>query len=146
MNWLTAKVAQGIAAALLVLCAALGVRLWVVSHQLATAKATTDAAQSARDAAITERDAWKGQSDGCAAANAAYDAILRDINAEQARRDAAAAEAAKRAAAALGAAQADAARARRDLAGFQRRFDTRGGNCEQALQAMQAACPALEHY
>lgn len=127
------------AAVLLLVIAGMGVKLALVS--------------SARDVAVadlstrtTERDAWKGKAEGCTAANEAYDAAFDKMAVEQAARDQQAAEAAKRAAAAVAAAQAEADRAEAQRDSYARKFAARTKNCAQALQTMQAACPALEGF
>lgn len=127
------------AAVLLLVIAAMGVKLALVS--------------GARDVAVadlltrtTERDAWKGKAEGCTAANAAYDAAFDKLAAEQAERDRLNAEAANRAASAVAAAQAEAARAETQRDAYARKFAARTPTCAQALQTMQAACPALEGF
>lgn len=139
MSWLTATVMRYIAGALLVACVALGVRGCTLSAQ-------RDAAVSARDAAQTERDAWKGKAAGCVAANAAYGDVLDRLRAEQARRDREAAAAAAKAAEQVRAAQADARTAQAKLADYRRRFAGKPADCAAALARLDAVCPALGGY
>ena len=146
MSWLTAKVAQGIAAALLVLSIGLGLQVWVQSGRLASAKKDVQTAQAQRDTAITERDAWKGKADGAVAANAAYEAVLDAIKAEQAREAAAAAAAAQAAASRVAEAEAEKRRATTELAEFRRLFGARPADCDAALQALDRVCPLLRDY
>lgn len=139
MNWLTTTVLQYIAGALLLLCIGLGVRG-------CTAASQRDVARAERDAAITTVTAWKGKAEGCAAANAAYDAVFEQQRAEQAAADARAAEAVRAAAAAVAAATADAAKAQRERDDFARRYAAKPAGCTAALQALDAACPLLKGY
>lgn len=139
MNWLTATVMQYIAGALLVLCIVLGVRG-------CNAASARDVAIAQRDAATTSLGAWKGKAEGCAAANAAYDAVFEQQREEQAAADVRAAEAARAAAAALAAATADASKAKRERDDYAKRFAARPAGCEAALQALDAACPLLRGY
>lgn len=127
------------AAVLLLVISGMGVKLALVSG-------ARDVAVADLSARTTERDAWKGKAEGCVAANAAYDAAFDKMAAEQLARDQQAAEAAKRAAAAVAAAQADAERAERQRDAYARKFAARTPTCAQALQTMQAACPALEGF
>lgn len=146
MNWLTAKVAQGIALALLAACLALGARGCSLSRQLGTAVAERDAAQAKRDAAITERDAWKAKTADVLAANRAYGTVIQQMHEAEAQRQAQETAIAKRAAAAVAAAQQQAAQARRERDAFRQRFAGKPATCAAALDAMQAACPVLEGY
>lgn len=127
------------AGVLLLVIAGLCVRLVVLGAQ-------RDTAQAQLDTRTTERDAWKGKAAGAAAANAAYDAAFAELKAEQDRRDQADAAAAQRAAAAVSAAQADAARAARQRDAYAARFAARPADCDAALQALDAACPALKGF
>lgn len=143
MNWLTAKVAQGVALALLLLCIGVGGRACSLASQLKTATAERDAATGQRDAARTERDSWKQKAADVLAARDAYAAMLATIKQEQARAEAAAAAAAKAAAAAVAAAQRDEATAERRLADFQRRYVARPKSCDDALKILDTVCPAI---
>lgn len=139
MTWLTTTVLQYVAGALLLLCIGLGV------HGCSAASAR-DVAIAQRDAATTSLDAWKGKAEGCAAANAAYDAVFEEQRREQAAADARATEAARAAAAAVAAANADASKAKRERDDYAKRFAARPVGCEAALQALDAACPLLRGY
>ncbi len=139
MSWLTATVMQYIAGGLLLLCITLGV------HGC-TAAGARDVARAERDAAVTGRDAWKGKAEGCAAANAAYDAVFEQQRQEQAAADARAAEAARAAAAAVATATADAAKAKRERDDFAKRYAAKPAGCTAALQALDTACPLLRDY
>lgn len=139
MTWLTSTVWQYVAGALLLLCIGLGVRG-------CNAASDRDVAIAQRDAATTSLDAWKGKAEGCAAANAAYDAVFEQQRQEQAAADARAAEAARAAAAAVAAATADASKAKRERDDYAKRFAARPAGCEAALQALDAACPLLKGY
>lgn len=139
MNWFTATVLQYIAGALLVLCIVLGVYGYAAASQ-------RDVARAERDAAVTTRDAWKGKAEGCAAANAAYDAVFERQRQEQAAADARAAEAAQRAAAAVADAQARVVAAQQQRDDYARRFNARPANCDVALQTLDAVCPMLRGY
>lgn len=139
MSWLTAKVMQYIAGVLLVLCVALGARGCGLSHKL-------DAAAAQRDAAVTERDAWKSKTEDALAANRAYDVIFEQqrLAAEEQQRlaDAAAATARK----AVANAQADERKAERSLAEYRRLFGSKPADCDAALQALDRVCKVLEGY
>ena len=139
MSWLTATVLQYVAGALLLLCIALGV------HGC-TAASQRDVAIAERDAATTTVAAWKGQAVGCAAANAAYDAVFDQQREEQAAAEARAAEAARAASAAVATATADAAKAKRERDDFAKRYAAKPAGCTAALQALDAACPLLKGY
>ena len=149
MNWLIAKLAGPVAVyalgALLLVIAAMGVNTWRLSHNVTVAEAQA-AAASARDAAVTERDAWKGKADGAAAANAAYGVVLDNIRAQQEADAVAAAAAASKAAQQVAAAQADARKAEASNAEYRRLFGNRPKDCDAALLALDRVCPLLEHY
>ncbi|MBS0371898.1 MAG: hypothetical protein JSS57_22165 [Proteobacteria bacterium] len=139
MNWLTTTILQYIAGGLLLLCIALGVRG-------CTAASARDAAIAERDAANTTVAAWQGKAEGCAAANATYDAVFEQQRQEQAVAEARAAEAARAAAAAVATATADAAKAKRERDDFAKRYAAKPAGCTAALQALDAACPLLKGY
>lgn len=139
MTWLTSTVLQYVAGALLLLCIVLGVRG-------CTAASERDTAIAERDAAITTVAAWRGKAEGCAAANAAYDAVFEQQRQEQAAAEVRAAEAARAAAAAVAAANADAAKAQRERDDFAKRYAAKPAGCTAALQALDAACPLLRDY
>lgn len=146
MNWLTAKVLQYIAGALLIACIGLGVRGCALDSARDVAVANQGKAESARDAAITERAAWKSKAADAQAANNAYDVIFEKqrVAAEAQQRQAA--EAAKKAAAAVAAAQRDEAKAEREAAEYRRVFGARPKDCEAALLALDRVCPTLGGY
>lgn len=146
MSWLTAKVMQYIAGALLVLCVALGARGCGLSHKRDAAVSAQAAAESARDAAVTSRASWKSKAEDALAANRAYDAAFAQLQEAAAEQQRLAGEAAKKAAAAVATAQRDEAQAERQLADFKRRSGNKPATCAAALQAMQAACPMLEGF
>lgn len=146
MNWLTAKVAQGIALALLALCVALGARSCSLSNKLDVAVSAAAAAAAERDAANTERDSWKAKTDDALAANRAYGAVIESMQAAETERQQQAAAIAERAGKLVAEAKVDADRARRERDDFKRRFTTKPATCAAALDAMQAACPTLKDY
>lgn len=150
MNWLIAKLAGPVAVyalgALLLVIAAMGVNTWRLSHDVDVAQAQAAAAASARDAAGTERDAWKGKAAGAAVANAAYGVVLDKIRAQQEADAAAAAAAANKAAQQVAAAQAEARKAEASNAEYRRLFGARPKDCDAALLALDRVCPLLEHY
>lgn len=146
MNWLTAKVLQYIAGALLVACVALFARGCSAASARDVARADQAAAESARDAAITSRDAWKEQAASAVAANAAYDLIFEQQRQAAAEQQRLADEAAKKAAAAVATAQRDKAQSERSLVEYRRLFGRRPADCDAALQALDRACPALRGY
>lgn len=146
MSWLTTTILQYIAGALLLLCIGLGVHGCTAASARDVAIAQRDVAIAQRDAAITTVTAWKGKAEGCAAANAVYDAVFEQQRAEQAAADARAAEDRKRAAAVVAAATADAAKARRALDDFAKRYAAKPADCTAALQPLDAACPLLRDY
>ena len=146
MNWLTAKVAQGIALALLALCVALGARSCSLSSDLKVAASAAAAAASARDAAVTERDSWKAKTADALAANRAYGEVIKQMQDAETARQQQAAAIAERAGQLIAAAKVDADRARRERDDFKRRFAAKPPTCAAALDAMQAACPTLRNY
>lgn len=146
MSWLTAKVMQYIALALLALCVTLGMRGCSLSHKLEVAGTAAVAAASQRDAAVTERDAWKGKAEGAVAANAAYGVVLDKIRAQQEADAAAAAAAASKAAQQVAAAQAAERKAEASNAEYRRLFGNRPKDCDAALQALDRVCPLLRDY
>lgn len=146
MSWLTAKVAHGIALALLVLCVALGARSCSLSNQLDVAVSAAAAAAAERDAANTERDSWKAKTADALAANGAYGAVIESMQAAETERLQQAAAVAERAGKLIAEAKVDADRARRERDDFKRRFTTKPTTCAAALDAMQAACPTLKDY
>lgn len=150
MSWLvdklTAKVAQGLAAAFLVLSLGLGVQVWVQSKRIETLKAIATAASAQIDATEIERDAWKSKTEDALAANRAYDVLFEQqrLAAEDQQRlaDAAAARAATQ----VAAARRDEASAERSLAEYRRVFGAKPKDCDAALQALDRVCPMLGGY
>lgn len=140
MSWLTAKVAQGIAAALLVLCIGLGVQVFVQSKRLDVAAASLKTAQADKKTAETERDSWKAKTADALAANAAYGVIFDKLQAEADRQQQQADAAAERAAAAVAAARSDEAAAEKTLADFRKRFAGKTTDCATALMRLDAVC------
>jgi len=137
---------------LLYACAALAIALaatgFVMSGKLDTAKAEAKAAESSRDTARTERDAWKKSAADNATAVAAHQQVtatlraeLERVQGETKRRDAAAREA-------IAAARAEAQDADRTLARMAAQFQaqSRQPDCARALAAVATACPALGGY
>lgn len=146
MNWLTAKVAQGLAAALLVLCIGLGVQVFVQSKRLDVAAASLKTAQADKKTTETERDSWKAKTGDALAANSAYGVIFDKLQAEADAQQLQAEADARTAAAAVAAARRDEAAAEKTLADFRKRSASKPAPCAAALLAMQSACPTLEHY
>lgn len=146
MNWLTAKVMQYIAGALLIACIGIGAKGCALKTQRDQATASLATAQADKRTAETERDSWKAKVADALAANAAYavifDKLQAEADAQQQRADAAAQQAAR----AVAAARRDEAAAEKQLADFRKRFAGKPVACAVALQAMQNACPALEGY
>lgn len=149
MSWvadkLTAKAVQGIAAALLVLSLGLGVQVWVQGKRLDVAKADVGAAESARDAARTERDAWKSKTDDALAANRAMDVVLGQLQAAAEEQQRMADQQAQQAARAIAASKAKAAAADKELAEFRRVYGQRPADCEAALKSLDRVCPAWRY-
>jgi hypothetical protein len=146
MNWLTAKVLQYVAGGMLLVCLALGARGCALQKDAAVARAEQGRAESARDAAITERDAWKAKAADALVANAAYGAVIEAMQAAEADRVKQQQAAAERAAQRVAEANAAAERARRERDAYAGRFAGKPAGCAAALTAMQAACPMLEGY
>ena len=146
MNWLTAKMVQGIAAALLVLCLGLGAQVFVQSKRLDVAIAEMGAAESARDAAVTERESWKEQAKAAKAANTAYDLAFSQLQESANETHRMAKLQAEQAERAIVASKAKAATAARELAEFRRMFGQRPAGCVAALQALDKVCPTLRNY
>lgn len=146
MNWLTAKVMQYIAGALLVACIGLGAKGCALSTERDLAVAARDTAQANEGAAITERDSWKAKTGDALAANAAYGVIFDKLQAEAEAQQKQADAAARTAAAAVAVARRNEAAAEQTLAAFRTRFAGKPVPCAAALLAMQNACPSLEGY
>lgn len=146
MSWLTMKVLQYIAGGLLLACIGLGVRGCTLDSARDVAVANQGKAESARDAAVTEREAWKSKAGDALAANQAYDMAMGNMQeaaAEQQRRADAAAQVA---ATAVAAAKRDEAKAERTAAEYRRVFGNRPTDCDAALVALDRVCPMLKEY
>ena len=134
------------AAVLLAVIAALLFNLRLANAAADTALANQGKAEAARDAAITERDAWKSKASDALAANEAFGAIFEKQRLAAAEQQRLAEASAAKAAAAVAAAQRDEAKAERSLAEFRRLFGTRPTDCDAALQALDRVCPMLGGY
>lgn len=134
--------------ALLLVCLGMGAALKLQATKLELANAQLDVLTAGLLTAHTERDAWKQAAQGGAEANRAATASIESLKAtlvsqqREIRRISAEGEHA------VATAQADAADADRTLKLFTAKFQTesRKPDCARALDAMQAACPALEGY
>ena len=146
MNWLTMKVLQYIAGGLLLACIGLGMRGCALDNARDVAVANQATAESARDAAITERDAWKSKAGDALAANTAYDLIFEQQRLAAAEQHRLAQETAAKAAAAVAAAQRDEAKAERVAAEYRRIFGAKPKDCDAALLALDRICPTLRNY
>lgn len=146
MNWLTMKVLQYIAGGLLLACVGLGVRGCALDSARDVAVANQATAESARDAAVTERDAWKSKAGDALAANQAYDHALGQLQEAAAEQRRLAQESAKKAAAAVAAAARDEEKALRELAEYRRVFGAKPKDCDTALLALDRICPTLRNY
>lgn len=146
MSWLTMKVLQYIAAGLLLACIGLGVRSCAVDNARDVAVAEQGKAEASRDAAITDRDAWKAKAGDALAANQAYDVIFERQRQAAAEQHRLAQEAAAKAAAAVATAQREAAKAERTAAEYRRVFGNKPKDCDAALAALDRVCPTLGGY
>lgn len=150
MSWvvekLTAKVVQGIAAALLVLSLGLGVQVWAQYKRLDVVTANLKAAQADKKASETERDAWKAKTADALAANRAYDVAFDQLQAAAAEKQRLADAAAQQAAATVAAAKRDEAKAERERDEYRRLFGKKPKDCEAALLALDRVCPTLGGY
>lgn len=145
---LTVKPLLYVIGALLLVIAGQAVWLSMRGADMRAAEAETGRMEAQRDAARTERDAWKlsAESNGKAsqAANAAVDGLaqtVEDVQAECRRQGEANAAAIERA-------RAEARDADRTLQTFTAKFQTesRKPACAQALARLEDACPALRDY
>jgi hypothetical protein len=134
--------------ALLVAVVGLAIALKVAGGKVDTAQAHQATAESRRDTAITERDAWKAKTADLRAANTAVVAANDSLRAELARQQQQCSDNAAANQRAIAAARADAADADRTLKAFTAKFqiESRKPTCARALDALGAACPALEGY
>lgn len=137
------KVLQYITGGLLMACVALGARSCSLDNSRDLAVSKQAAAESARDAAITERDAWKSKASDALAANRVYDLAFAQVQAAAEEQQRMATAAAAKAQQVVAAARADEAKAERQLADFRRRFAAKPANCAAALKALDAACASI---
>ena len=134
--------------ALLALALGLSVALKLEAGKVETAGANLHAAQESAVSLITQRDAWKGKAEGAVDANRAAGDAIASLKAtlETQQLQCRANQAANTKA--IASARADAAEADRTLKLFAKKFQTesRKPDCDRALAAMEAACPALQDY
>lgn len=146
MKWLTATVLQYVAGALLLVCFALFARGCTLSAARDVAVAEQGKAESARDAARTERDAWKGVAETAQGTNAEWQRVWGVVETNRQREREEAARQAQLAGQQVAAAKRDEAKAERELGEFRRLFGKRPADCQAALQALDRVCPMLEGY
>ena len=105
-------------------------------------------AEGARDAAVTERAAWKTRAGELHSANAAYDSEFAKLAGELQAAQAERARLQREHGEALEAARAAEADADRTLRAFMDRYaaQLRAPDCAGALASVQRLCPALEGY
>jgi uncharacterized protein HemX len=134
--------------ALLVIVLGMSVALKLEAGKVDSAQAAETAAVAQRDAANTQRDAWKLKATGAADANTAANSAIASLEGTLTRQQQACSANQQANALAISQARADAADADRTLKLFTRKFQTesRKPNCAQALSALEAACPALQDY
>ena len=118
------------------------------SSKLTESRGAADTAAAAATTARAERDTWKGRTAELEAANSAFaatTATLQRLLAEAQKEARRMGEEGRRA---VDAAQARADEADRTLSSWMKRYadQVRVGDCAAALNAVQAACPALEGY
>lgn len=134
--------------ALLVVVAGLGVRVHMLGSDAIAADARRAAAVADRDAARTERNAWKAKANDLIAANSAYGVTVDTLRQllDEARQ--AARVMAEQDRKAIAQARADAADADRTLQLFTAKYqaESRKPDCAKALLTLEAACPALSGY
>jgi len=134
--------------ALALLSVGLSVALHVRGADLAAAQARTGEVAAERDAAVTERDAWKGEAERRGEANEAYADVVGTLHGELklAQGERRRLEAAGRAA--VAAAQAEARDAERTLQRLAAQFQaqSRVPDCAAATARVAQACPAFEGY
>lgn len=146
MNWLTMKVLQYIAGALLIACIGLGAKGCALKAQRDNALLEAELADVEREAIGAEREAWKEKAADAIAANKAYDVIFEQQRAAAEEQQRQAEAAAQQAAAAVAAAKRDEAKAEREAAEYRRVFGARPKDCEAALLALDRVCPTLGGY
>lgn len=137
-----------IIAALAVL--ALGLYLYAghLDNKLEVANAASSSAMSLARSYQTEKDAWKLRAEELTASVAAHQQAMGTLADELHRAQEDAVTLRQQDAAALAQARAELAEANRTLAGFVDRYhaQVRAPACEQALNRLEAACPALSDY
>lgn len=146
MNWLTMKVLQYIAGALLIACIGLGAKGCALAAERDNANLAAELADVEREAVGAEREAWKEKAAELIAANKAYDTAFDQLQAAAAEKQRQADAAAQQAAAAVAAAQRDEAKAERERDEYRRLFGNKPKDCEAALQALDRVCPTLGGY
>lgn len=146
MNWLTMKVLQYIAGALLIACIGLGVKGCALAKDRDVAVAEKNTALADKKTAITERDSWKEEAASAIAANQAYDVIFEQQRAAAEEQQRQAEAAAQQAAATVAAAKRDEAKAESEAAAYRRVYGARPKDCEAALLALDRVCPTLGGY
>ena len=146
MNWLTMKVLQYIAVGLLLACIGLGVKGCAIASERDVAVANQSKAEAARDAVITEREAWKEVASTAQDTNADWQRIWGVIEANQAREREESARLAGIAAEQVAAAKRDEANAERVAAEYRRIFGAKPKDCDAALLALDRICPTLRNY
>ena len=134
------------AAVLLAVIAALLFNLRLANAAADTALANQGKAEAARDAAVTERDAWKSKAGDALAANQAYDHALGQLQEAAAEQRRLSQEAAKKAASAVAAAARDEEKALHELAQYRRIFGAKPKDCDAALLALDRVCKTLEGF
>jgi len=133
---------------LLVVVAALGVRVHMLGASVDAAESATQAAAARADQHVAEREGWKhaartlqGAATKWETAFGTMQTLLNQAQGEARRLD----DAGR---AAIAAARAREAEANRALASWTARYadQVRAGDCAAALNAVQAACPAFGGY
>lgn len=134
--------------ALLLVCIGLGVRLAMLGADVRAAEAATGQAEAQRDAAITERDAWKVRAEDNARAASTAQASVVTLRDELKRAQGDLRTLGVQSRAAIAQAEAQQRDAERTLARFAQQFQTesRKPDCTRALEAVGRFCPALEGY
>jgi len=146
MNWLTMKVLQYIAGALLLACIGLAAKGCALAAERDNALLEAELADVEREAVGAEREAWKAKAADLIAANKAYDVACDQLQAAAAEKPRLAGAPAPQAPAAGAAAQRDEAKAERELGEYRRLFGKKPKDCEAALQALDRVCPTLGGY
>lgn len=146
--WLGTKPLLYVVAALAALCVGLYLYADRLGMKLDVAMASSQSALSLARSHQTERDAWKQRAEELQQSVAAHQQANAVLAGELKRAQADAAELREQDARALAAARAALAEANRTLASFVDRYHAqlRAPVCEQALNQLEAACPALSGY